>query len=175
MILAATLCLAAVSPALGITAETTYEYDWVQTSGSPGFTGYLLLNASSGTDVAASTAIVNWNISGGSQPYTGGDSFIFDSAALLTWGSSITSISPTLQIQLDDNTFSLLIAPGSISEKTLARPTVSGAAGSFILNGSTVPDAFNTAVLLGIGLVGLAGFNLNFRRARRSRFAQPKQ
>jgi len=168
MILAATLCLAAVSPALGITT-TTYEYDWVQSSGSPSFSGYLTLDAASGTGVAASTALVNWSISDGSTTFTPSDSNI-DGGAFLTWGSigggvsQITSINPTLLF--DDVTAgsSLVVTAGSLSEQFFDPP------GAFYLNGvgptSSVPDVSNTVVLLMIGFAGLAGFNLSFRRAQ---------
>ena len=166
--LAAIFCLAAISPARAITA-VGYYYDWVQTSGSPDFIGYLLLDASSGTGVAASTAIVSWNISGGSQTYTPGDSSILDPAALLTWGSSITSISPTLQIGLNSSPGTLFIDQGSMLEQ------FPDSAGTFNLRGSTVPDASNTAVLLCFGLAGLAVFYPSFLRARRNLVAQPRQ
>lgn len=169
-ILAATVCLGAISPALGNT--TTYEYDWVQSSGSPSFSGYLLLDAASGNGVAASTAtILDWNISDGSTTFNPSDSTI-DGGAFLTWGSigggvsQITSISPTLLF--DDITAgsSLVVTADSLSTQFFDPP------GGFYLNGvgpaSTVPDVSNTAVLLWIVLAGLAGFNLRLRRARRS-------
>ena len=169
MTLAATLCLAAASSAWAFISIPTYEYDWTQTTGSPDFVGYLLLDASSGTGVAASTAIVSWNISGGSQTYTPADSFIVDPGALLTWGSSITTISPTLQIGLDSSPGTLFIDQASMLEQ------FPDSAGTWNLRGSTVPDASNTAVLLCFGLAGLAVCYPFCLRARRSLFAQPKQ
>ena len=178
MILAATLCLAAVSPALGITTST-YEYDWVQTSGSPTFSGYLVLDAPSGTHVAASTAIVDWSISDGSltYTYTPSDS-VLSGGAFLTWGSigggvsQITSISPDIFIFQAPGPQVLTITADSITENF-------DPGGGFYLNGitpgSTVPDVFNTAGLLGIGLAGLAGFNLRFRHSRRGLPTQPNQ
>jgi hypothetical protein len=175
-ILAATLCLAAVSPALG-TTTTTYEYDWVQSSGSPSFSGYLLLDAASGTDMAASTSLlVNWNISDGSTTFNRSDSTI-DGGAFLTWGSigggvsQITLISPNLLFDDFGVNRSLVVTAGSLSEQFF------DPSGGFYLNGiaptSTVPDISNTAVLLCFGLAGLAGFNLSFRRARRSLLVNP--
>ncbi len=171
-ILAATLCLAAVLPALA--NIVTYEYDWVP-SGTPNFSGYLLLDAASGTGVAASTAIVGWSISGGIYTsYTKSDSVFYAGAptAFLTWGSigggvsEITSISPDLFFAANSGGTELDITAGSIIELG------DDLSGGFYLNGitstSTVPDVFNTAVLLLIGLAGLAGFNLSFRRASRS-------
>ena len=173
VILTVALPLATASPAW---ANAVYEYDWVQSSGTPSFSGYLLLDAASGTDVAASTAtILDWNISDGSTTFTPSDSNI-DGGAFLTWGSigggvsQITSINPTLLF--DDVTAgsSLVVTAGSLSEQFFDPP------GAFYLNGiaptSSVPDVSNTVVLLLIGLAGLAGFNLSFRRARRSLAAQ---
>lgn len=172
-ILAATVCLGAISPALGNT--TTYEYDWVQSSGSPSFSGYLLLDAASGTDVAASTAIVGWSISGGSYSiYNRSDSVFYAPAptAFLTWGSigggvsQITSISPDLFFAAESGGTELDITAGSINE--IPDDPLGGFYLNDITSTSTVPDLFNTAGLLMLGLAGLAGFNLSFRRVRRS-------
>ncbi len=172
-ILAAALCLAAVTPAWA--TAVSYEYDWVQTSGSPTFSGYLLLDAPSGTGVAASTAIVGWSISDGHITWNPSDSWITDgSTEFLTWGSvaggasQITLITPFVNSTLFILEFvgggSLSITADSITENF-------DPGGGFYLNGvtpgSTVPDSFNTAGLLGIGLAGLALFYSGILRARR--------
>ena len=173
MILAASLCFAAASPAWA--TPVGFEYDWVQTSGSPAFSGYLILDAASGNNVAASTAIVSWVINSGTRTYDTTDSFMPDGLTqFLTWGSigggasQITSISPQLDIVEHIGGGDLDIHAGSIIETT-------DPSGGFYLNGitpstsssgSSVPDISNTAVLLWFGLAGLAGFNLSFRARR---------
>ena len=121
--------------------------------------------------MAASTALVNWNISDGTTTFNPFDSTI-DGGAFLTWGSigggvsQITSISPNLLFDDIGADISLVVTAGLLSEQFFDPP------GGFYLNGiattPTMPDVFNTAVLLLLGLAGLAGANLSFRRARRS-------